>query len=155
MADPYDRISPHHRWGPRRLDLRPLKIRGVRDLSLVRTRSGRVGEVVLRTGSGKRVLEANDLRRKLGLRSTWFNIGVIRLDAPGPVRRGPIVLRGIARNVGGAVIQRRDATGWRQVARVRPRANGTFAVRVRAAETARYRIAAQRTPAPAVLVRVA
>lgn len=155
VADPYDRISPHHRWGPQRLDLRPLRIRGVRDLSLVRTRSGRVDEVVLRTGGGKRVLEANDLRRRLGLRSTWFSVGVIRLDSPGPVHRGPIVLRGIARNVGRAVIQRRDATGWRQVARVRARANGTFAVRVRAAKTARYRIAAQRTPAPAVLVRVA
>ena len=155
VADPYDRISPHHRWGPQRLDLRPLRIRGVRDLSLVRTRSGRVGEVVLRTGSGNRVLEANDLRRRLGLRSTWFTIGVIRLDSPGRVHRGPIVLRGIARNIGGAVIQRRDPAGWRQVARVRPRANGTFAVRVRAAKTARYRIAAQRTPAPPVLVRVA
>jgi stage II sporulation protein D len=154
VADPYDRISPLHRWGPQRLDLRPLKIRGVRDLSLVRNGSGRVGEVVLRTGSGKRVVEASDLRRKLGLRSTWFDIGVIRLDPPGRVQRGPVVLRGIARNVGGAVIQRREGRGWRQVARVRSRANGTFAVKVRAAQTARYRIAAQQTPAPAVLVRV-
>ena len=121
VADPYDRISPHHRWGPQRLDLRPLKIRGVRDLSLVRTRSGRVGEVVLRTGGGAHprgerpaaearpaldlVQRRRDAARRAGTR------------APGPDRA-----RAIARNVGGAVIQRREATGWRQVARIRPRA---------------------------------
>jgi hypothetical protein len=113
-----------------------------------------VEQVVLRTGRGSRVVEANELRRELGLRSTWFQVGVIRLDAPARVRRGPLVLRGIARNVAGAVIQRNVAGGWKQVARVRPRANGTFAVKVRATATARYRIAAERTPAPAAVVRV-
>jgi stage II sporulation protein D len=154
VSDPYDGISPYHRWGPQRLDLKPLRIRGVRDLKLVRSGSGRVEQVVLRTGRGSRVVEANELRRELGLRSTWFQVGVIRLDAPARVRRGPLVLRGIARNVAGAVIQRNVAGGWKQVARVRPRANGTFAVKVRATATARYRIAAERTPAPAAVVRV-
>ena len=154
VSDPYDSISPYHRWGPQRLDLKPLHVRGVRDLSLVRSGSGRVEEVVLRTAHGSRVVEANELRRELGLRSTWFSVGVIRLDAPPLVRRGPVVLRGVARGVAGAVIQRRDAGGWRQVARIRARRDGTFAVRVRATATARYRIAAERTPAPAALVRV-
>jgi hypothetical protein len=79
---------------------------------------------------------------------------VIRLDAPGPVKRGPVTLRGVARNVAAPVIQRREGAAWRQVARVRARADGTFAVRVRAAATARYRIAAERTAAPAIVVRV-
>lgn len=156
VADPYDSISPHHRWGPQRLDLKPLGVRGVRDLSLVRSRSGRVAEVVLRTATGARILEANDLRRRLGLRSTWFQVGVLRLDPPArPVQRGQVVLRGVARGVGGAVVQRREGANWRQVARVRPRPDGTFAVRVRASGTARFRLAARRTPGPAVVVRVA
>ena len=155
VPDPYDAISPYHRWGPRRLDLKPLGIRGVRDLSLVRSRSGRVEEVVLQTAKGTRRVEAGELRRKLGLRSTWFRVGVLRLDAPSrPVKRGPVVLRGLARDVAGAVVERRDERSWRQVARIRPRADGTFAVRVGAARTARYRIAAERTPGQPVLVRV-
>jgi stage II sporulation protein D len=154
VSDPYDAISPYHRWGPQRLDLKALGLRGVRDLSLVRTPSGRVGEVVVRTASGTRTIEANLLRRELGLRSTWFQVGVIRLDRPAPVAPGPVTLRGVARGVSAPVIQRREAGSWRAVARVRPRADGTFAVRVRAAATARYRIAAERTPAPPVVVRV-
>jgi stage II sporulation protein D len=156
VADPYDSISPHHRWGPKRLDLKPLGVRGVRDLSLVRSRSGRVAEVVLRTAKGARTVEANELRRRLGLRSTWFQVGVLRLDPPaGPIAGGRVVLRGVARGVGGAVVQRRDGAGWRQVVRVRPRPDGSFAVRVRAAQTSRFRLAAQRTPGLTVVVRVA
>ena len=99
--------SRPHRWGPRRLDLRPLKIRGVRDLSLVRTRSGRVGEVVLQTTGGPHTIEADDLRRRLGLRSTWFlSVPCARRSRDGAARADRAARRRAGR--GPAVIQRRE-----------------------------------------------
>jgi stage II sporulation protein D len=155
VADPHDAASPHHRWGPfvfRPAQLaRRLGIRRPTDALVERNASGRVLTVGM---GGRRVTEA-DLRRKLDLRFSWFELGVLRLDAPRPATFGaPLVVRGVARGIRGAVVQRRDDGRWRMVARVRARADGTFSARLRALGS-ELRIAGAQVAAPAVRVRLA
>ena len=59
------------------------------------------------------------MRRSLGLRSTWFRIGVLALATPdAPVTFGKRVsLNGIARNLPGVKLERREAgSAWQLVA---------------------------------------
>ena len=86
VPDPHDGISKHHRWGP--VVLRPeevsktIKVPGVRDLVVERTESGRAAAVDVESRSGRRRIDAQDFRRTLGLRSTWFAVRVLNLDPP-------------------------------------------------------------------------
>jgi stage II sporulation protein D len=156
--DPYEGASPHHRWPT--LVLRPgrlRQLRGARDVVVERNGSGRARSVVVRGRRGVRRIEADAIRRALGLRSSWFQVGVLALEKPGAaaVYGRPVELRGIARGVRGAVVQRLEEGRWRQVARARVRADGRFVARVRARGGARYRVAAEEVAAPPVAVPLA
>ncbi|HVM17902.1 MAG TPA: SpoIID/LytB domain-containing protein [Gaiellaceae bacterium] len=164
VEDPHDRTSPHHTWGPLTLTraqlaarLKVPALRRARDVVVTRNGSGRAQQVRVVTPAGTRTVDAADFRVALELRSTWFRIGVLDLSAPS--RKGvygrPLELRGIARELRSPVIQRRDAGGWRQVARVRPRADGTFVVAVKPQPGAAFRVAAERVAGPEVSVAVA
>ena len=108
--DPFDSISPHHRWGP--LDVeddcpnagrdcvwsaRALKRAlggrapsSIRDFRVVeRNGSSRVERARLTGPSEATTISGADLRSVLGLRSTWFSIGVLRLSGGGAIERGP------------------------------------------------------------------
>ncbi len=78
VADPYDSISPHHSWGPRRFSGRTLARRlGVPSIADVIERwnsSGRVAAVALRWHGGARVIDGDAFRSALRLPSTWFTI---------------------------------------------------------------------------------
>lgn len=155
VPDPHDAASPHHRWGPFVFTAAQLARRlGVRkpvDALVERNASGRV----LTVGLGGRRLGERELRAGLDLRSSWFELGVLRLDAPRPAVFGsPIVARGIARGIRGAVVERREEGRWRMVARVRPRADGSFSARLRALGS-ELRIAGAQVAAPPVRVRLA
>ena len=98
VADPYDGISPHHRWGPLRFSSRELARRlgvpGVRSLALVLDDSKRVASVLVRwRGSAVRIPGATFVA-ELGLRSKWFRIvgaeAVARGSAPRPSVPRPI-----------------------------------------------------------------
>jgi stage II sporulation protein D len=98
VADPYDGISPHHRWGPLRFSSRDLARRlgvpGVRSLALVLDGSKRVSSVLVRwRGSAVRVSGAT-FAGDLGLRSNWFRVvgaeAVSRGSAPGPSVPRPV-----------------------------------------------------------------
>jgi stage II sporulation protein D len=136
VRDVFDH-GPHHTWGPVVLRGKKL-IRRAREIEVVRGRSGRVTAVVL---DGRRI-PGSDFRRELDLRSTWFRLAVLRLDSPRARE-----LRGLARGVRGAVVQRLDRGRWRRVARV----DGSFRLRVR--KGGRYRLAAIGIRGPAVRVR--
>ena len=147
VDDPYDSLSPHHVWGPvavpaARLD-RVLKAPG--RLTDVRTSvnpSGRV-DMVNGVGSlGEAGMRATDVRRALGLRSTWFRIGVLLLTPPAkPLAYGaPGKLTGVARGLGRPVLEQRVGAGWRGVSAVQPQANGTFSVVVRPTVSGQYRL---------------
>jgi hypothetical protein len=94
----------------------------------------------------------------LGLRSTWFSIGVLSLrsDASRVVFGDRVVLSGVARRVGRVILERRASGGsWRPVGVLAPRADGQFAVAVRPRTTTLYRLAAGRVTAGSRRILVA
>jgi stage II sporulation protein D len=164
VADPHDRHSPHHAWGPLVLNraqlaagLKAPALRRTSDLLVARNRSGRAAHVTVRTPAGGKRVAAAAFRTGLGLRSTWFTVGVLDLRRPkGAAVFGlPFELRGLARGLERPVIERRMGRTWRPVARVRARPDGTFAVKVQPRPGAHYRIATERTAGPQVQFPVA
>jgi stage II sporulation protein D len=148
VPDPHDRISKHHRWGPVLVTpgqlAKKLKARGVRDVRVSRTPSGRVGTVAVQARAGVRTVLAQDFRRQLELRSTWFTVRVLRLDPP--LRRAragrPTKLQGFVRGLGRVRLEQQVAGGtWTRVRAVRTRPNGRFTVTVTPRRTTSYRLA--------------
>ena len=147
VDDPYDSLSPHHMWGPvvvpaARLD-RVLKAPGrLTDVRTVVNASARVTSLTGMGSLGEVVVRGADVRRQLGLRSTWFRVGVLLLTSPAkPLAYGAAGrLTGLARGVGRPVLEQRVGAGWRTVATVQPQANGTFSVTVRPTATGQYRL---------------
>lgn len=148
VQDPHDRISKHHRWGPVLLTpteiASKLKAKGVRDVLVERTPSGRVGTVAVQARAGVRTLLAQDFRRDLDLRSTWFTVRVLRLDPP--LRRAVAgrrtKLSGFVRGLAGVRLQQQVGGGaWRDVRAVKTRSNGRFTVTVAPRRTSSYRLA--------------
>src|SRR5437588_597977 len=84
VDDPYDTISPYHQWGPFMVSPRRLgRILGARgrllDVRTAASPSGRVRTVTAVTAQGESNAAGSDVRSALGLRSTWFRIGVLSL----------------------------------------------------------------------------
>ncbi len=150
MADPHDRISKHHRWGPLRLTPaevgRKLGVGPVRDLRVVRGPSGRATAITLLTARGKRTVESQDFRRALDLRSTWLHVRVLRLE---PVvkrvaRARPTVLRGFVRGLARVKVQQQVGGGaWRTVRPVKTHPDGRFTVTVKPRGTTSYRLSSR------------
>ena len=92
VDDPWDTLSPYHRWKPRSFTAMSLAqafglSAPVVDVQVVPTASGRPASVTLVKKTGQSVLlKAADVRARLGLRSTAFRIGVLRV-APPPAAR--------------------------------------------------------------------
>ena len=85
VADPYDSLSPYHDWGP--LAFTPAKLKKVLkvpgrllDVQTVVNGSQRVDSVHAIGEKGEHVLAGAEVRTALGLRSTWFSVGVLALD---------------------------------------------------------------------------
>src|SRR5207253_1902670 len=88
VPDPYDSISPYHDWGPFAFSAaklgRALHAGGaVSDVQAALNPSGRVSALTVETAAGERSFQASSLRKVLGLRSTWFTVGVLSLSGPG------------------------------------------------------------------------
>jgi stage II sporulation protein D len=163
VADPYDSISPYHRWGPIVLTAKAarsqLKVPGpLRDLRATITPSGRAGSLVAVGPMGETVVDAGDVRRLLRLRSTWFRVGVMALARPeAPLEPGrQLTLPGIARGLAGVTVEQRSVGGlWAPLARVKPNAAGAFAIVVKPDVTTQYRLAAGTARSEVVRVVVA
>jgi SpoIID/LytB domain protein len=162
VPDPYDSISPYHDWGPLAFTGaklgRVLHVPGrLIDVQPERTGSGRVGSVTAVGTEGSVAVSAGDLRRRLGLRSTWFSVGVLSLAAPpAPVVYGSTTrLSGVARGVGNVLLQQRSPAGWEDVAHVPATKTGAVTVPVKPTSTTQYRLASGKAAAAAVRVAVA
>jgi stage II sporulation protein D len=164
VRDPYDASSPHHDWGPFVLTRAQLAkalhrpaLRSLVDVTARPNGSGRPRVLAAWTRAGLRRLDPDELRRGLGLRSAWIEVGVLSLAPPREIATygRPLHLAGLARGLRGVVVQRLERGGWRTVAIARKRADGRFLARVRARESARYRVAARGIAAPPVRVAVA
>jgi stage II sporulation protein D len=147
VADPYDSISPYHEWGPYQLTQRKLgrklKVPGrLLDVQTVAAPSGRVQEVVATGTKGQATAAGPALRVALGLRSTWFRVGVLVLGAPAkPVTYGSAAaLSGIARGVSSVELQQRAGSGaWETVTKLTPK-GGTIAPKVKPGSSSKFRL---------------
>lgn len=147
VDDPYDSISPHHTWGPvvvpaARIQ-RVLKAPGrLLDVRTTTNGSARADSVIGMGTNGEASAKASDVRRELGLRSTWFRVGVLALPQPAKphVFGGTTRLTGTARGVSGFRFEHLGPTGWRVVATPQVSKDGTFSVTVRPTATAQYRL---------------
>jgi stage II sporulation protein D len=160
VADPHDSISKHHRWGPLRLTpadvARATRIKGVLDVLVERTASGRVAGVDVKLRGATRRIEAQDFRRDLGLRSTWFNVRVLNLDPP--LQRAladrKVELRGFVRGLTKVRLEQQVNGGtWTTVRPVRTRPDGRFTIVVEPRRTTSYRLASPTAAGGAVTVR--
>src|SRR6266536_6204315 len=138
VPDPYDSISPYHDWGPLSFTgaklAKVLKLPGrVLDLQPELNSSGRIKSLNVVGTKGTIAVPGKDLRARLGLRSTWFSVGVLSLSAPsGPVVYGSRArLTGIVRGVSDAVLQQLDGTDWQEVAAVKADKGGALSVVVK------------------------
>ena len=105
VADPYDTLSKHHRWGPFLLTRAQLAQRlglpRLRDLVVTRGPSGRAVSVQLKGVRSTRTMLSQDFRRALDLRSTWFAVRVLNLDTPleRALANRPLKLTGFVRGL--------------------------------------------------------
>ena len=162
VPDPYDSLSKLHRWGP--VLLTPaqmgskLGLGPVLDLVAARGPSGRVVELKLKLRSGERTMLSQDFRRALDLRSTWFAVRVLQLEAASG--RGlasadrATVLHGFVRGLGEVRLEQQVNGGsWKTIKRVRRAPDGRFTVSVSLRRTTSYRLATAVGAGAAVTVR--
>ncbi|HEV8251454.1 MAG TPA: SpoIID/LytB domain-containing protein [Gaiellaceae bacterium] len=165
VPDPYDTASPYHTWGPLPVTAEKLRTtfklpRVPVDARVEAGRSGRVSEVVFAlSGGGEVSVPAGTVRAALGLRSTWFQVGVLALRPPGtsPVTFGTKApFGGVVRALSNVRLERQPlGGGWEKVGAVAAGKNGEFTVQVRGQMTADYRLAADKLKGPAVRLVVA
>lgn len=161
--DPWDSLSPYHRWMPRAFTpislARALGLSApVVDVQIVPTVSGRPASVTLVKKTGESILlKAADVRARLGLRSTAFRLGVLRVaPPPAPAAAGaPVVVSGVARDVEAPLLEKLGANGaWLPSAKVVPDDDGAFSVTVRPKATSTYRLTADGEAGPALTITV-
>jgi hypothetical protein len=147
VRDPYDTISPYHRWGPFTFTLAGLrsKLHAPRLVDAVPERDGygRAKAVRLVGPSSTRRMDADAFRKLLGLRSTAFDVRT--LSVLRPVRTtlaSGVTVSGVARGVGRVRVERWTSTrGWHSAAAVRQR-NGLFRAVLKAPARGLYRVSA-------------
>jgi SpoIID/LytB domain protein len=162
VPDPYDTISPHHTWGPVAYTgtklARMMKMKGrVVDVQAELNGSGRIKTLNVVGTKGNLTIPGASLRQRLGVRSTWFSVGVLSLSAPtGTVVYGSRAqLTGIARGLPATVLQQLDGTTWKDLGAVKAAKDGTVAVSIKPPVTTRYRLATGKVNAAPVRVPVA
>jgi SpoIID/LytB domain protein len=157
VSDPYDSVSPYHDWDPLTFTAggaaRKLGVPGLKDLTVAANRSLRAASVTATGTRGTKRLDPSTVEARLGLRSTWFRIGLLRLDPVAkpvaPTKR--VRLTGLVRGVRQARIERKIGHGrWVALSRV----GSAFTRRFRTPATALYRLTAPGVVGPAVRVTV-
>jgi stage II sporulation protein D len=163
VDDPWDEASPNHSWaaqlltGPRLAKELGLH-EPVEDVAYVPGAPGQPAVVRLTIAGGATAdVRLSVIRSRLGLKSTGFTLGVLRLDRPAaPIAAGPVELTGVARGITGPVLEQRGKSGaWVTVKRLSPAADGAFAIKVKLTGTTVYRLASGALFGPPITVRVA
>ncbi|HET6175027.1 MAG TPA: SpoIID/LytB domain-containing protein [Gaiellales bacterium] len=165
VDDPYDTISPYHDWtlslSDRDLSQQAAYPGLVTGLQVDAYSSGRVNTVTLNGSAGPLVLSASLVRKRLGLRSTWFTATP---GAPPPklastialhsrVVRSRVLLTGTA-PPGAASLQAAASRGWRILATHQVADDGAVSFRRPVGEAARYRlISGSLASAPVPVIR--
>ena len=129
------------------------------DVEVVPTVSGRPASVTLIKKTGEKILlKAADVRARLGLRSTAFKLGVLRVAPPArDLARpaGPSSCRASRATSQAPLLQKLAVNGtWVPSVKVAPGDDGSFAVTVRPKATATYRLTADGQAGPALTITV-
>jgi stage II sporulation protein D len=149
VRDPFDVYSPYHNWGPVAVPAanasKVLKIAGV-DALRPMPATGRAKTVVVTGRLGEVTVSASDLRRALGLRSTWMSVGVLSLSRPvGEIAPGEAqTITGRATQVQSPALEQRPASGgeWQAGPAFSVEPDGSFSVSVAPTATTLYRLSA-------------
>ncbi len=129
VRDPYDTLSPYHNWGPLKFGAAALGRRlhapgPIVDLRANVASSGRVRALTLIGTKGEKTLSGGVVRAALGLRSTWFRLGLLSLLKPKtPVVYGSsATLSGTARGVTRVTLEAQAFGGsWKRSAKLVPK----------------------------------
>jgi stage II sporulation protein D len=166
VRDPYDSISPYHNWGPVPVTGKTLGnvlgvVGRVVDATVTRNPSRRVKTLKVTSLSSNTPLTANvggaTTRSALGLRSTWFSVGVLSLQPPSPnpvVAPGTrVTVSGVVRGASGVVVQRSSGgAAWTPFRSITT--TGAFHFSVKPQVTTRYRLATTMDATASVRIRV-
>jgi stage II sporulation protein D len=162
VSDPYDTLSPYHNWGPYvyspSLLAKRLGLQGrIVDARAARNPSSRVTSVAVTTVDGQRTFTGSEFRRAVGLRSTWFSVGVLSLVKPTSALVYGVAspLTGVARGLKRVRIEALSSGRWRLVTSVAPTSDGSFEAAVKADAPRLYRLSSGKAATPAVKVPVA
>jgi stage II sporulation protein D len=135
VEDPYDGLSPYHDWGPVAVTGQKLgaslKVPGtVLDATTTPNLAGRVATLDVSSLFGTPAVQTSTpvaggiAESSLGLRSTWFDVGVLALVPPATTTipyGSRVTLTGVVRGVADAWIEKRNGTGaWTEVGAVLP-----------------------------------
>jgi SpoIID/LytB domain protein len=147
VPDPWDTYSPYHNWGPvvvaGAAAAKLLGIAGADALQPVPA-SGHAKSVVVTGHNGDVIVPASDVRRALGLRSTWMSVGVLSLSRPVGVLapEASVTISGKATRVPKPALEQRPFAGgaWQPGPSLSMQSDGTFSVDVAPTETMQYRL---------------
>ncbi|HZC30024.1 MAG TPA: SpoIID/LytB domain-containing protein [Gaiellaceae bacterium] len=171
VADPYDAISPFHDWGPVPVTAaqlaKKLKVQGtITDATTTLNASGRVASLDLLSmlpsssvPTSTQVL-ASTVAGALGLRSTWFGIGVLALQPPpaGTVVTygASIQLNGTIRGLSGVALEERTGASspWFSAGAIAPASDGTVQLTETPTVTTDYRLAISTAAVAYVRIKV-
>jgi hypothetical protein len=138
--------------------LKALKLAGpITDVTTTPNPAGRVGQLKLATPATTFTVPATQLRAAIGLRSTWFTVGLLSLTPPqpaAPVAYGAKVpLTSIVRGFTGVTLEQKPNGGdWSPV---RTLASTSGSVQVAPTITTDYRLATTTVAAGSVRIKVA
>jgi SpoIID/LytB domain protein len=160
VPDPYDTLSPYHDWGPVPVTaaslLKALKLSGpVLDVTTTPNQAGRVAQLKLTTPLQSLLVPASQLRTAVGLRSTWFTVGLLSLTQPQPV--APVVygtkvdLASIVRGFTGVSLEQNAGAGWQLVRAVNA---GSSQLSATPTATTDFRLATSSVAAGSVRIKV-
>ena len=165
VADPYDSLSPYHDWGP--LAFTPAKLKKVLkvpgrllDVQTTVNNSKRVDSVRAIGEMGEHVLTGAEVRTALGLRSTWFSVGVLALD-PLPATTlqygTSFRLTGLGRALPDLRLEQRapETAEWVVKRDVEIDDDGSFSVAVKAAAPEEFRVTSGTIATPSTRLVVA
>jgi SpoIID/LytB domain protein len=170
VADPYDVISPFHDWGPVPVTAsqlaKKLNLQGtITDATTTLNASGRVAAIDLFAQQALSPVPTSTLVRSstvagvLGLRSTWFGIGLMWL-APPPTGSvitygSSVLLSGKIRGLAGVTLEQRIGSGqWFSAATITPAGDGTLQLTETPTMTTDYRLATPLAAAGYVRIKV-
>jgi stage II sporulation protein D len=161
VPDPYD-LSPYRNWALAVTGAQAAKALHLAapplDVATTAGASGRVRSVVVTTATGPVVTTGAALRTALGLRSTWFTVGVLSLTAPAAAvpYGSAVTIAGVARGAPAPTVQQRSGSVlWTAGAPVSPASDGRFSVFLRPTGTTYLRLASGTTAGPTVRILVA